>query len=62
MYIYLDKLFDVNLTRGIGAHILERGADFVVVVAVARLLAGLLDFLLVEIAILVQVNLAVLGR
>lgn len=62
MYIYLDELFDVNLARGICAYILERGTDFVVIVAVASLLAGLLDFLLVEIAILIQVNLTVRGR
>lgn len=56
---YLNELFHVDFTRSICAHIFERGTDFVVIVAVASLLAGLLDFLLVEIAILIQVNLTV---
>lgn len=53
LYSYLYKLFYINLARGIGAHIFESGTDFIVIIAVASLLACLLDFLLIEIAILI---------
>lgn len=52
---YLDELLRINLARRRGAHVLERGSNFVIIVADARVLARLLNLALVEIAIAIEI-------
>lgn len=56
---YLYEFFHIHLMSSASADLFERGPDFIIVVAVACILASLLDFTLVQIAIPIKVTVAI---